>query len=259
VTAQVESNGIVILAIIDAVLATLFFLFRVLPWSKPGPWRLIWITATLAAVLFTLGETSAMLQGGTALSFEIQGPMFGAILATTTCFILVFLHGSRISEHALTLAFTDDLTHLPNSRAFSERLAERMKGSDPFTLSYLQILGLGSLNDLYGAERGDAFLRGFAGILRDSAGAGSDVGRLGGNQFAMLIPGLDAAAQVRERITAGLRNLVVRDFGGVDVKAAVGTVSRTEASDPGRLIRLAYRAMEESMRTGPEEISSSTS
>src|ERR1700716_712964 len=112
-----ESEGIVVLAILDAVLVSMFFLFRVLPWSKPGPWRLIWITATLAAALFSLGEASAMVTGGTAVSFEIQGPMFGAILATTVCFILVYLHGSRISEHALTLAFTDDLTQLPNSRA----------------------------------------------------------------------------------------------------------------------------------------------
>jgi diguanylate cyclase (GGDEF)-like protein len=255
----VDSNGIVILAIIDAVLAALFFLFRVLPWSRPGPWRLIWITATLAAALFTLGEVAAMLNGGTAVSFEIQGPMFGAILATTTCFILVYLHGSRISEHALALAFTDDLTQLPNSRAFTERLAERMKGPDPFALAYIQIQGLGSLNDLYGADRGDAFLRSFAGILRDSAGEGNAVGRLGGNQFAMLIGGGETAAQVSERIVAALRNLVVRDFGGVEVRAAVGVVPRSEASDPGRLIRLAYRAMQESLRPGPEEISTPTS
>jgi diguanylate cyclase (GGDEF)-like protein len=247
----VEANGIVILAILDAMLVAMFFLFRVLPWSKPGPWRLIWITATLAAALFSLGEASAMVTGGTAVSFEIQGPMFGAILATTVCFILVYLHGSRISEHALTLAFTDDLTQLPNSRAFSARLADRMKTTDPFILAYIQVDGLGSLNDLYGAERGDAFLRGFAGILRDSAGDGSAVGRLGGNQFAMLISGGETAAQVSERIAPGLRNLVVRDFGGVEVKAAVGAVPRSEASDPGRLIRLAYRAMQESRHSNP--------
>ena len=245
-----ESEGIVILAIIDAVLVAMFFLFRVLPWSKPGPWRLIWIIATLTAALFSLGEASAMIQGGTAVSFEVQGPLFGAILATTTGFILVYLHGSRIAEHALTLAFTDDLTQLPNSRAFTARLQDRMRGPDPFSLAYIQVEGLGSLNDRYGTNRGDAFLRSFAGMLRESAGESDAVGRLGGEQFAMLIAGPEKAAEVSERIASALRNLVVRDFGGVEMRAAVGIVPGSEASDPGRLIRLAYRAMQESQRTG---------
>jgi hypothetical protein len=81
---RVESEGVVILAILDAALVAMFFVFRVLPWAKPGPWRLIWIIATLAVALFSLGEASAMVRGGTAVSFEVQGPLFGAILATTT-------------------------------------------------------------------------------------------------------------------------------------------------------------------------------
>ena len=94
-----ESEGIVVLAILDAVLVSMFFLFRVLPWSEPGPWRLIWIIATLTAALFSLGEAAALMQRGTAVAFEVQGPLFGALLALTACFMLVYLHGSRIGEH----------------------------------------------------------------------------------------------------------------------------------------------------------------
>src|SRR3982074_2202291 len=164
-----ESEGIVVLAILDAVLVSMFFLFRVLPWSKPGPWRLIWIIATLTAALFSLGEAAALMQRGTAVAFEVQRPLFGALLALTTCFMLVYLHGSRISEHALTLAFTDDLTHLPNARAFSARLDDRMRGGDPFSLAYIELSGLGSINDLYGVGRGDEFLKSFAAILGQNA------------------------------------------------------------------------------------------
>jgi diguanylate cyclase (GGDEF)-like protein len=245
---RVESEGVVILAILDAALVAMFFLFRVLPWAKPGPWRLIWIIATLAVALFSLGEASAMVLGGTAVSFEVQGPLFGAILATTTGFILVYLHGSRIAEHALTLAFTDDLTQLPNSRAFAASLADRLGGPEPFSVAYIELAGLESLNDLYGVSRGDALLRGFAEILRDNARKGGALGRLGGVQFAMLIAGPEQAAAVSERIAAALRSLVVREFGGVEIHAAVGIVPSSEASDPGRLIRLAYRAMRESPR-----------
>jgi diguanylate cyclase (GGDEF)-like protein len=245
-------GSVVVLAIVDAVLVAMFFLFRVLPWAKPGPWRLIWITATLAAALFSLGEASAMVQGGTAISAEVQGPLFGAILATTTCFVLVYLHGSRISEHALTLAFTDDLTQLPNSRAFTALLQERMRGPDSFSVAYVELVGLGSLNDLHGVGRGDAFLRSFAGILREIASEGDAVGRLGGEQFAMLIADGGRSAAVSERIASALRGLVMGELGGFDMKAAVGVVPRTEASDPGRLIRLAYRAMEQSRTRSTE-------
>jgi diguanylate cyclase (GGDEF)-like protein len=249
---RVESEGIVVLAILDAVLVCMFFLFRVLPWSKPGPWRLIWIIATLTAALFSLGEASALVQRGTAIAFEVQGPLFGALLALTTCFMLVYLHGSRISDQALTLAFTDDLTQLPNSRAFTARLESSMQRPDPFSLAYVELEGLSSLNDLYGAHRGDAFLRSFAEILRASAGDGSAVGRLAGVQFAMLVAP-DNAASISERVTSALHKLVVRDFGGIEMNAAVGIVPRSEASDPGRLIRLAYRAMRQS-RMGPTGI-----
>jgi len=253
-----ESQGIVILAILDAVLVAMFFLFRVLPWSKPGPWRLIWIIATLTAALFSLAEAAALFQSGTALSIEVQGPLFGAILALTTCFILVYLHGSRIGEQALKLAFTDDLTQLPNSRAFSTQLESRMQGPEPFSLAYIELEGLGSLNDLYGTHRGDDFLRSFAGILRESAGDGGTASRLSGVQFAMLIPDPEKALAVSERIGLALHRLLAHDFGGVEMEIAVGVVPGSEASDPGRLMRLAYRAMRQS-RVVPSTGISSTS
>jgi diguanylate cyclase (GGDEF)-like protein len=245
----VDSEGVVVLAMIDAVVVGMFFLFRVLPWSKPGPWRLIWITASLAFLLFSLGETSAMIQGGGAVSFEVQAPLFGAILATTTCLILVYIHGVRISEQALTLALIDDLTHLPNSRAFTARLELRLRDPDAFCLAYVRLFGLGSVNDLFGAHRGDRLLTSFADLLRENAGGGDFISRLGGDQFAMLLNGDGArATEVTQRIQTSFRQLAVREASGIDLVAAIGTVPRTKASDPGRLIRLAYRAMEQAQR-----------
>src|SRR5206468_4083444 len=94
--------------------------------------------------------------------------------------------------------------------------------------------------------RGDDFLRSFAAILRESAGEGGTAGRLSGVQFAMLIPDPERALAVSERIGSALHRLLARDFGGVEMDVAVGIVPGSEASDPGRLIRLAYRAMRQS-------------
>jgi diguanylate cyclase (GGDEF)-like protein len=254
IVAAIGPEGVVVLAIVDAVLVGMFFLFRVLPWSKPGPWRLIWITATLAFLLFTLGETSAMIAGGAAVSFEVQAPMFGAILATTTCLILVYVHGARINAETLTLALTDDLTQLPNARAFTTRLSARLREPDVFSLGYIHLQGLGPVNDLFGAHRGDTLIKGFADLLREHTRDGDVIGRLGGDQFAMLLSGSEERmGEVSQRIQASFRQLARRESGGIDLTMTIGAVPSTEASDPSRLIRLAYRAMQHAERVGASE------
>ncbi len=240
------SDGVVILAILDAALVALFFLFRVLPWSEPGPWRLIWITASLAAMLFSLGELQAMIRGGEAIAFEVQGPLFGAILAMTACFILVFMHGARIGSRAIALALTDDLTQLPNSRAFSESLAAQLRQPDPFTLAYIRVDGLGVVNDVLGPSRGDALLRGFADLLRARSTNGDRPARLSGDRFALILSGDDTrAGEVVKKIQESFRDLVFRELAGVDVVMQIGIVGRDQASDPGRLLHLAYRKTQE--------------
>jgi diguanylate cyclase (GGDEF)-like protein len=241
-----NQDGVVILAILDASLVALFFLFRVLPWSEPGPWRLIWITASLAAMLFSLGELQAMIKGGDAIAFELQGPLFGAILAMTACFILVYMHGARIGSHALELALKDDLTQLPNSRAFSEKVAAQLRRPDAFTLAYVRLDGLGVVNDVLGSSRGDALLKSFADLLRVQSSNGDSVARLAGDRFALILSGDEArAGEVTKKLQESFREMVFHDLAGIDVTTRIGIVSRDQASDPGRLIHLAYRSLQE--------------
>ncbi len=250
------SDGIVVLSIIDSILVAMFFLFRVLPWAKPGPWRIIWIMASLTAALFCLSELAAMNQGGSAVSFEVQGPLFGAILATTTCFILAYLHGYRLNEHALTLALTDDLTKLPNLRAFTTRVDLLLQKQQSFNVAYIELEGLDVVNDLYGSHRGDAFLREFADVLRNSVASGDVVGRLGGDEFALLLVGEDMqrARLLTERVLAALADLVVRELGAIEVGASIGIVSRGQESDANRLLRVADRAMHDAKRAGGNRV-----
>jgi diguanylate cyclase (GGDEF)-like protein len=251
-----SDSGVVILAIVDGVLVALFFLFRVLPWSESGPWRLIWIIATLSAGLFTLGEMSAMIQGGVATSFEIQGPLFGAILAMTAAFILVYMNGTRIAEREHALAMIDDLTQLPNRRAFTDRLVAQLKQPDSFSLAYIHMAGLSDVNDVLGAHRGDMLVRTFADLLRARAAAGDLVARLGGDDFAGLFVGSgERAAEIAKEIQSAFRDTALREFSGADVPLAIGIVPRTDASDPGRLIHLAYRAMQSAARGDAPAIS----
>jgi diguanylate cyclase (GGDEF)-like protein len=252
----VSSDAIVVLAIVDSVLVAMFFLFRVLPWSKPGPWRLIWIIASLTAALFTLGEMMAILQGGNAVSFELQGPLFGAILAATTCFILAYMHSSRVAEHALTQALTDDVTKLPNQRAFTARLEIVLQRQQPCAVAYIEIDGVNTVNDLYGTHRGDQFLQTIASVLRENIGPSDVASRIGRHEFALLLIGGDTARarQVAEHVLDSLRAIVTRDLGGVEVGASIGIVAPATGSSASRLLRLADRAMNDAKREGGNRI-----
>ncbi|OLC52756.1 MAG: hypothetical protein AUH85_15960 [Chloroflexi bacterium 13_1_40CM_4_68_4] len=253
---EVTSDAIVVLAIVDSILVAMFFLFRVLPWSRPGPWRLIWIIASLTAALFTLGEMMAILQGGTAVSFELQGPLFAAILAATTCFILAYMHSSRVAEHALNQALTDDLTGLPNQRAFTARLEIVLQRQQPCSVAHIELDGVNTVNDLYGTHRGDAFLKAFGWVLRDSIGAADIASRIGRYEFALLLAVSDTAAvrKVAEHVLTSLRALVAREIGGVDIGASIGIVSPAQGSSASRLLRLADRAMNDAKRAGGDRI-----
>jgi diguanylate cyclase (GGDEF)-like protein len=253
---MVAPEAVVVLAIVDAVLVALFFLFRVLPWAQPGPWRLIWIIASLTAALFTLGEMAAILIGGNAVAFEVQLPLFGAILAMTTCFILAYLHGQRISEHAISLAMTDELTGLPNFRAFTAGLDKLLLRRDAFSVAYIHLDGLPDVNELYGPLRVDSFLKTFANVLRESVRSSDVVGRLGGAQFALLLLGADMerAREITDRVLAALQQLVIRDLGATDVAASIGIVPRGAESNARQLLRLADKTMHEAKRSGANRV-----
>jgi hypothetical protein len=131
----------------DALLVALFFLFRVLPWSRPGPWRAIWLIAGMTSILFIASELVALATAGTALAIVHQIPLFGAIFAVTTGFILTYLGGQRVTERALTLSETDELTQLGNARAFDLQLADLARRRRRLSLVYLDGDGLKKAND----------------------------------------------------------------------------------------------------------------
>src|SRR5260370_917949 len=64
---RVETEPLVVLGIVDALLVAMFFLFRVLPWARPGPWRLLWLVPGLTSVLFIPAELVSLSTQGTAL------------------------------------------------------------------------------------------------------------------------------------------------------------------------------------------------
>jgi diguanylate cyclase (GGDEF)-like protein len=113
----------------------------------------------------------------------------------------------RMDDELRVLATTDFLTGLPNRREFMGRLAEeqgrlqRDIGACAAVL-LLDIDHFKRINDEYGHAAGDAVLRQLAEVMRECQRKIDMLGRIGGEEFAVLLPGteLDAAAVFAERL-----------------------------------------------------------
>lgn len=247
-----DTEPLVVLGIVDALLVALFFLFRVLPWSRPGPWRLIWLIAGMTSMLFIAAEIVALGTQGTALSLEHQIPLFGAIFAVTVGFILTYLGGQRVTERALTLSETDQLTGLGNPRAFDMQLGDLMRRRQTFALVYLDVDGLKAVNDTLGHAEGDLALKHVAAVLRASIRSKDFAARLGGDEFALVLPGADPAIaqSVAERILAALPESTATGRVG----ASIGIVPGAQRFTTTEAVRAADTAMYTSKTAGGSRI-----
>src|SRR6195952_2013558 len=107
------------------------------------------------------------------------------------------------------VADTDSLTDLANRRAFIAELETRLGSpgmAPPFALALLDLDGFKPINDTFGHAAGDSVLIEVAARLRGEGGAGALVARIGGDEFALILPCGNETALKRagERICAAL-------------------------------------------------------
>ncbi len=99
----------------------------------------------------------------------------------------------RIEE----LSSTDTLTGLPNRRRLAERVldaaAQSRRSGNGFALMLVDIDRFRQINDSLGHDVGDEVLRTVARRIQGCLRTGDEIARMAGDQFAMLVPGTDAA------------------------------------------------------------------
>lgn len=158
-------------------------------------------------------------------------------------------------EHA---ALYDPLTELPNYRLFQDRLQgaltlARREGSC-LALLYLDLDQFKQVNDEYGHPVGDLLLQQVAARIKGCVRESDTVGRIGGDEFLVLLPGIQSpqdALVVAETIRAVLGDSFILEGWEVKVSPSIGIAHSPEhGGDLRRLIRCADEAMYSAKRQG---------
>lgn len=158
----------------------------------------------------------------------------------------------RIAEreaHIHRIAYVDALTGLPNRNRFFEDFAQRQGNQGALLL--VDIDRFSAINDALGHKVGDALLQGVAGRLRDAVGPMDRVARLWGDEFAVLLCGVDgvAAESSARRIRAALTEPIAVAGQRLDLEVSIGMSSfPKDGTEPTRLMRLSASAMRQAKR-----------
>ena len=147
----------------------------------------------------------------------------------------------------LALASTDPLTGLPNLRTFTQRLGDEVvkarRHSRPLSLMMIDIDHFKLINDTHGHEVGNQVLIEIARRLAELARGEDTVARVGGEEFAWILPESDArgAYWVAERARAAVAETPFRGVGHLTISAGVCEID--EAAYPDELFRRADAAL----------------
>jgi diguanylate cyclase (GGDEF)-like protein len=170
----------------------------------------------------------------------------------------------RHTDEVLRLATTDGLTGLLNRRALEERLHRELQANGrrrSVALMMIDLDDFGAINNRYGHQIGDEALRLVADVVRTHLRRSDAGGRYGGDEFVVILPGLDAtgAVEIAERVRTALVEATTRaaDDGTLPrINTSIGVAAfPDDATSPGALIKAADEALYLSKRLGKNCVS----
>jgi diguanylate cyclase len=158
------------------------------------------------------------------------------IVATVFLLHMIIKHHSQLVDLLMLqrqmreLANTDALTGLLNRRAFDKRFEQELASVVPdgkFVFALLDLDGFKPVNDQYGHATGDLLLCEVANRLQQACGDDGIVARIGGDEFAILIPSGSAlaSAAIADHLLAALIPQCQIDDHQIRIGASIGVAS----------------------------------
>jgi diguanylate cyclase (GGDEF)-like protein len=159
------------------------------------------------------------------------------ILTAMLFALLVWLavHQRRSTLRLRALAMTDELTGVPNRRAVLALLAQLLRRSHtPTSILIMDIDHFKSINDRHGHLIGDETLRAMTANLREAVAEPALFGRLGGEEFAAVLPatGLEQAITIAERLRERVMRIdLSRWLGDRRITVSIGVATSVPTRD----------------------------
>lgn len=225
-----------------------------------GGYRYAWVAISLALVLMVQRRISPLLDlmdGHTRLdSSALVGLLISTLMLVGVLGLRALFADMRRQERELVrLATTDALTQIHNRRhalaLARQELVRQHRTGRPLALLIMDLDHFKAVNDTYGHAAGDALLTKVGAACKESLRAMDVLGRLGGEEFVMILPETDeaqaitSAERLRARV-AGLETLAA----GVTVRittsigiAIATTRSRNPDASLAELLRQADAAL----------------
>ncbi len=180
-----------------------------------NPFTLIGIGIVLDVISFNLNETSSDV-------------MF-TIIAFILYALIVFITRTKETSRQ---AYTDSRTGLGNRLRWNELMLDDAQIPEPFAILVIDLNGLKKVNDTLGHEAGDQMIFQLSSILRNTLPHNSVICRWGGDEFAVLLTGVNRAKldqQIESLLSA--TEAYNADHPGLPIHFAVG--SALSAEHPG--------------------------
>jgi len=182
------------------------------------------------------------------------------LYAVGTVFVIFMLVSERTVTAHKKAASMDPLTGILNRRGFAEasaRVIEREANAGrPVTVLIFDIDHFKSINDRFGHPAGDEILKLFAALVVNSLRISDLSGRIGGEEFAALLPcsleeGVVAAERVREAFEG---SGIMDETGPVDTTVSIGVAGGPAGTELEVLLAAADTALYQAKRGGRNRV-----
>jgi diguanylate cyclase (GGDEF)-like protein len=213
----------------------------------------------LAALWFYVGNGSDLSRG---LSLQAGFAIFQMLLVVCSTLGLMWVEVRLMEDDLRRSAFTDLLTGLPNRRAmhlrFDEEVARCRRQHQHFGLVLFDIDLFKQINDTCGHYVGDVVLQHIAGVL-DRHKRGEDVlGRIGGEEFLVILPQHDREQCIRaaDRLRQAVEGTRPHEEAATPTATLSGGVAMfpEDGEDWDRLYMAADRRMYRAKRAGRNQV-----
>ncbi len=170
---------------------------------------------------------------------------------------------ANLFETVKKQAVTDPLTELFNRRFYEDALSREasraLRLNQPFTLISLDLDHLKRINDTHGHAAGDKAISAIAKAISENARSVDIASRIGGEEFSVILPGIDAAGGMiaAERLRQSIESSQVDEVG--KITASIGVATFIEHTlDIDELIEIADRAMYLAKKSGRNQVKLAT-